>query len=128
MASPFIHKLPQSEGQVRSALGIPLHVHYHGDMEGSGIDWVGIGRSIAHSLNIPTDNAGGKNLAKKIVSVGMPSAGAALLGGLGSLAGPLTEMAGSTVRGVAGRIGAEKVNEQIGSGIRKRGRPRKVVM
>lgn len=135
----FTHKLPQAEGQVRSALGIPIHLHLHGadphmdfgvgNMSGSGIDWGNIGRSIAQTFHIPTDDAGGKNLAKKIVSVGLPSAGAALLGGVGSLAGPLTGMAGSTVGGVAGRIGAEKVNEQIGSGMRRgRGRPRKMAM
>ena len=136
MANLFSHKLPQSEGQVRSALGIPVHVHYHGmdmsgmtgqGMNGEGIDWKNLGRSIAKSLNIPTDDAGAKQLAKKVVAVGLPSASSALLGGVGSLAGPLTGMAGATLGGVAGRIGAEKVNEQIGSGMRRRGRPRKMM-
>ena len=128
MANFMMHKLPQSEKQVRSALNIPMHgkgMH----MEGYGIDWKGIGRSVAGALNIPTDTSGAKKLAKKVISVAVPSAGAALLGGVGGLAGPLTGMAGATLGGVAGRLGAEQANKAIGgSGLRKRGRPRKMVM
>ena len=125
----FTHKLPQSEKQVRSHLGIPVHLNiYAGDMHGGGINWGDLGKSIARSLNIPTDEAGAKQLAKKVVAVGLPSASSAVLGGVGSLAGPLTGIAGATVGGVAGRLGAEAVNKQIGNGMRKRGRPRKMVM
>ena len=125
--SEFLYKLPQAESQVRSALNIPMHgkgMH----MEGYGIDWKGIGRSVAGALNIPTDTAGAKKLAKKVVAVGMPSAGAALLGGVGGLSGPIGGVAGATLGGVAGRLGAEAVNKQIGNGMRGRGRPRKAEM
>ena len=123
------HKLPQSEKQVRSALGIPVHLNIHaGDMHGGAINWKDLGKSIARSLNIPTDEAGAKKLAKQVVAVGLPSASSAVLGGVGSLAGPLTGIAGATLGGVAGRLGAEAVNKQIGNGMRGRGRPRKMVM
>ena len=126
--SEFLYKLPQAETQVRSALNIPMHgkgMQMHGD----GIDWKGIGRSIGNALKIPTDEKGAKDLAKKVISVAVPSAGAALLGGVGGLAGPLTGMAGATLGGVAGRLGAEQANKAIGgSGMRRRGRPRKAEM
>ena len=129
--SDFLYRLPQAEKQMRSALNIPMHrKEMQGEgMHGDGIDWKGIGKSIAGALNIPTDTAGAKKLAKKVISVGLPSASAALLGGVGGLAGPLTGMAGATLGGVAGRLGAEQANKAIGgSGMRKRGRPRKAEM
>ena len=122
----FTHKLPQSEGQIRSALGIPVHVHYYG-MEGSGIDWSGIGKSIGNALHIPTTESGAKDLAKQVISVALPSAGAAVGGAAGSLMGPIGGIVGGTFGGIGGRVGAQKANEQIGSGLRKRGRPRKMV-
>jgi hypothetical protein len=113
------YRLPQSEKQVRSQLGIPIHLNIHAEeMSGSGIDWKNLGKSIAQSLNLPVDEKGAKALAKKVVAVGLPSASAAVLGGIGGLAGPLTGIAGATTGGIAGRLGAEAVNKQIGSGVR----------
>jgi hypothetical protein len=129
--SKFLYKLPQAETQVRSALNIPMHGKgMHGEgMYGDGIDWKGIEKSIAGALRIPTDEKGAKDLAKKVISVAVPSAGAALLGGVGGLSGPIGGMAGATLGGVAGRLGAEQANKAIGgSGMRKRGRPRKADM
>ena len=129
MANFMMHKLPQSEKQVRSALNIPMHgkgMH----MEGYGIDWGNIGRSIAKTLNIPTDTSGAKKLAKTAIKYALPAASSASLGALGSLAGgPLGGIAAGTMGGIAGRVAAEKANEQIGSGVRRgRGRPRKMAM
>lgn len=126
-----MHKLPQAEGQVRSALGIPIHIHYHGvgDMSGGGFDWNGLGRSIAGALHIPTDESGAKDLAKRVISVALPSAGAAVGGAAGSFAGPIGSVVGGTFGGIGGRVGAEQANKSIGSGLgRKRGRPSKKMM
>lgn len=133
MANTFTHKLPQSEKQVRSALGIPLHVHYYGmdeGMHGEGIDWGNLGRSIAGALNIPTDNAGAKQLAKKVVSEAGLAAGSTVLGGIGSaIGGPALGIPAAMLGRVVGAKAADKANEQIGSGMRRgRGRPRKMVM
>lgn len=123
------HKLPQSEAQIRSALNIPVHVHLHPGMEGSGIDWGNIGRSIADTLHIPTNVGGAKKLAKTALSYGLPalvgtasgSAGTALSGG-NPIAGVLAGTAGT----MAGRVASEQINKQIGDGLKRgRGRPRK---
>lgn len=140
MSNLFQHKLPQAEGQVRSALGIPIHLHLHGadphmdfgvgNMSGSGIDWGNIGRSIANTLNIPIDREGGIKLAKKIVSEAGTAAGSTVLGGIGStIAGPALGIPLGMLGRQAGEKAGNKVNEQIGSGMRRgRGRPRKMAM
>jgi len=128
----FLHKLPQSESQVRSVLGIPkMMIHGEGiHMYGEGIDWGGIGRSIAGALNIPTDEAGAKKLAKKVVSEAGTAAGQTILGGIGStIGGPALGIPVGMLGRQLGQKAADKANEQIGSGLRrKRGRPRKVAM
>lgn len=124
------HRLPQSEKQVRSHLGIPIHLNIHaGEMSGGAINWGDLGKSIARSLNIPTDEAGAKNLAKKVVSQAGSAVGQTILGGIGStIGGPALGIPAAMLGSVVGSKAADKANEQIGNGMRGRGRPRKMAM
>ena len=126
----FQHKLPQAETQTRSALNIPIHLHLHdAGMEGSGIDWGSLGRSIANTLHIPTDTSSAKKLGKTALTYALPALGGAsgsaagtYLSGGNPLAGVLAGSAGS----MAGRVASEQINKQIGNGVKRgRGRPRK---
>ena len=121
------HRHPQTEAQVRSALNIPVHVHMHHQMDGAGIDWGSVGRSIANTFHIPTDTSKAKQLAKTAIKYGLPALGGASGSAVGTyasggnpIAGVLAGAAGST----AGRVASEQINRQIGNGL-KRGRPRK---
>ena len=123
----FAHRHPQTEAQVRSALNIPVHLHMHHQMDGEGIDWGSVGRSIANTFHIPTDTSKAKQLAKTAIKYGLPalggaagSAGGTYASGGNPIAGVLAGAAGST----AGRVASEQINRQIGNGL-KRGRPRK---
>ena len=125
----FAHRHPQTEAQVRSALNIPVHVHMHHQMDGAGIDWGSVGRSIANTFHIPTDTSKAKQLAKTAIKYGLPalggaagSAGGTYASGGNPIAGVLAGAAGST----AGRVASEQINRQIGNGVRGRGRPRKM--
>ena len=121
------HRHPQTEAQVRSALNIPVHLHMHHQMDGAGIDWGSVGRSIANTFHIPTDTSKAKQLAKTVIKYGLPALGGASGSAVGTyasggnpIAGVLAGAAGST----AGRVASEQINRQIGNGL-KRGRPRK---
>ena len=123
----FAHRHPQTEAQVRSALNIPVHLHMHHQMDGAGIDWGSVGRSIANTFHIPTDTSKAKQLAKTVIKYGLPALGGASGSAVGTyasggnpIAGVLAGAAGST----AGRVASEQINRQIGNGL-KRGRPRK---
>ena len=123
----FMHRHPQSEAQVRSALHIPVNVHLHKGMEGEGIDWGSIGRSIASTLHIPTDIFGAKNLSKTALTYGLPAlAGAAGGAGATALSGgnPIAGVLGAAGGSMAGRVASEQINRQIGDGLKKRGRGR----
>ena len=124
----FAHRHPQTEAQVRSALNIPVHLHMHHQMDGAGIDWGSVGRSIANTFHIPTDTSKAKQLAKTAIKYGLPALGGASGSAVGTyasggnpIAGVLAGAAGST----AGRVASEQINRQIGNGVRGRGRPRK---
>ena len=124
----FAHRHPQTEAQVRSALNIPVHLHMHHQMDGAGIDWGSVGRSIANTFHIPTDTSKAKQLAKTVIKYGLPALGGASGSAVGTyasggnpIAGVLAGAAGST----AGRVASEQINRQIGNGL-KRGRPRKM--
>ena len=153
MDTTFYHQLPQAETQVRSSLGMA-------HMRGSGI-FDNIGRAfksipqkvketaqkaadvariptnvkeindLASLAQIPTDVGGVKRYAKTGLTYGLPSLGAATLGGLAGYAtggNPYAVGAAGTVGGIVGRVGAEQANKQIGDGIgrKRRGRPRKM--
>lgn len=153
MDTTFYHQLPQAETQVRSSLGMT-------HMRGSGI-FDNISRAfksipqkvketaqraadvariptnvkeiqdLASLAQIPTDVGGVKRYAKTGLTYGLPSLGAATLGGLAGYAtggNPYAVGAAGTVGGIVGRVGAEQANKQIGDGIgrKRRGRPRKM--
>ena len=122
--SQFSYLLPQAESQVRSSLGMGIgstHVHHHHYHVAGGDIWGNIKDAFSPQHM--------KDTAKSVISVAMPSLGAALGAAGGSAAaGPVGGIAGGTFGGIGGRMAAEQANKAIGSGLRKHRRRKAVAM